>query len=809
MVVSMLLMLTACSSDILESFGSNDEATDGVPVTLTFKAAFPGGMGTRSTEDIKNLTLLVFNENHRYLYRVPATIGNVVAAPATITYEPENARTEIVGDKVREFTVTLMTSTKPRIIHFVADYDKNKLDNILGEDHSLEGADEGDVMPRIVSQDTKTYSYWQSFWFKNIDKNSFNNLGFKLLRDKAKITIQDEVPNTEFELKGFCLHNAPDRGTVVSFAPKKQLVPDGPRLFYRDVLYTFPIDPTETTIPSDVTLLDKLGDPTTNLAPIPVFEYSNSQADADKQMSVILYGKGKADAKPSYYKLDIVRDIYADQEHKTGYIGAQRFDIIRNYNYVVKIVSSKGKGYPTYEEAVRQPASNNLFGSVELQEFSDVTDGEYTLIVDNTNAIMTLPGHFYSPISFVGGVLDATSGPQHVSVYLNQKECTGPITGDPYIDHAEYDKSTGVLNVNVTNIPTDADKHYIFDVVGTSPNGATHIQRKIELILRKRYDFKMHLVEQDPTNKAQGSEVDVELTIPGTLPSTLYPFDVYIAADQLSPLVRGTINDHMKVLKFGKRTYYVYTVKTPPADGKDKVHTLHFQRTRTDGTCDVTAISDNFYNADAILPNGNSSQTDSRGLLTYTGISYTVPKVVPSEYRTKLEVSGAGAMGVTATMASAGYVEFTGLDAATESAPLTLTATMRLGNGDVKATKTLTVAEWKQQLANKQTTNLDITEVTIDEKAMYKGSNDDAYKQVPAGTTFTVKTSDTTGNVHVDIQSTGLGTYKMVVTGLKDIKAPIAFTSHTTIGGLPYETNSIYLSKIFDNPVIYLTRHFN
>lgn len=797
MVVSMMLMLASCNSDIVDSLSGSD-ATDGVPVTLTFQTAMPGmTMGTRSTSDIKNLTLLVFNDQHRYLYRAKATLVQIEDVPAGIDFWPHNVKYGPVDNKVYKFTVTLMTSTKPRIIHFLANY--AKLDSVLVDDQALEGADEGEVIPRIVSKDMDNYSYWQSFKFDNIDQNSFNGKAFELLRDKARIMVNNNKDVTGFELKGFAIHNAPDRGTIAPYISKTELNPLGPREMYRDVLYTFPLDPTETTLPPNITLKD-YGDVTTNTKELRLFEYSNSQAEASKQMSVIIYGKGKADQNYAYYKLDIVRNVYADPENKTGYIGAQRFDILRNNNYVVTITSANGKGYATYAEAVRQPASNNLFGSVELQDYADVTDGQYTLIVDNTNAIMTLPGYFYSPITFVGPNLEKPA--EHVAVYLNGKECTGAITGDPYIDYAQYNKTTGVLDVNVTNIPTDVDKTYTFNVVASPPNSPTHIQRTITLMLRKRYDFKLRLDDTDP-NRLQGSPVNLTFTVPGTLPSTLYPFDIYIAADQLSPLVTTTVNDQMKVLKQGQRTYYVYTVRTPSTT--DQEITLHFQRTRTNGTCDVTAISSNFNNTDIILPNDKSSPTNDRGLLTYTGISYTVPKIVPSAYRTKLAVSGVA--GVTATMASAGYVEFGGTGWSNATGNLTLTATMNLGNGTVTATKTMAVSEWKQLLADKKAMNLDISEVTVTEKAYYRLSNSAQYQAVPDGSNITINTSDPTFNNSNIAISTANGSYTMTVRNLQTVKRPIAFVAHATIGGIQYESNSVYLSKIIDNPVLYLTPH--
>ncbi|WP_025002385.1 hypothetical protein [Prevotella dentasini] len=161
-----------------------------------------------------------------------------------------------------------------------------------------------------------------------------------------------------------------------------------------------------------------------------------------------------------------MRDIYADAEKK-NFIGTQRIDLIRNYNYIVNIISSKGKGYPTYDEAVRNPASNNLFASVELQDYADISDGEYTLIVDNTNAIMTLPGSFTSPIKFYGKDIEPDHSGTYVRVYLNQKMCDGDITDDPYIDYAKYDQNTGLLSVNVKAIPVNEDKHYTFNVVAS------------------------------------------------------------------------------------------------------------------------------------------------------------------------------------------------------------------------------------------------------------------------------------------------------------------------------------------------------
>lgn len=799
----MLVMLTSCANDILEVFGGSGEATDGVPVTLTFEAAFPGGGApTRSVNSITNLTLLVFNEEHRYLYRAKATLEEIVDAPIGVTFLPDGVKEKPVGDKLYRFSVRLMTSSKPRIIHFVADYDN--LDAVMGDDLDHQGADEGEVVPPILSKDTDDFTYWQVFHFNNIEENSFKNKAFELLRDKARITVLND-PNSGFDLKGFSIHNAPNCGTIASYQSKLQLDPADPRAFYRDVMYTFPIDPTRPTVPANIELIKK-GATQSNLNPINIFEYSNTEAGPTKQLSIVLYGKRSVDTDYSYYKLDMVQDIYADADKKI-FVGTQHVDIVRNFNYIIKITSSNGTGYPTYDEAVRNPGSNNLFGSVELQDYGDVTDGEYTLVVDNTNAVMTLPGQFLSQISFSGKGLSNPPS-QDVRVFLNTHECDGDIQGDPYIDYAKYDRNTGVLNVNVKDIPTDADQHYTFNVVGTPPDKPqTHIQRTITLTLRKRYNFNLRLEEKDPIYRKQGSEVDLTFTIPGTLPSTLFPFDIYIAADQLSPLVNAQYNDQMKVLKVGKRTFYVYTVRTSSSTNQDV--TLHFQRTHTNGSCDVTFASTYFNNTDVVLPNNQSTSTDTRGKLSYSGLSYTVPKIVPSAYRTKLQVTGAA--GVTATMASAGYVEFSGLENANGGDHLTLTADMNLGNGTVKATKTLTVNEWKQSLANKTTMDLNISEVVLEGALKYQRNIGGTYEPVPKDPRyiFSVTTTEPSIRDAITMEVTSNGFYRMRVTHLETIKKPVSFAFHLldSYTGLSYESNSTYISKLFDNPSINLTTH--
>jgi len=79
---------------------------------------------------------------------------------------------------------------------------------------------------------------------------------------------------------------------------------------------------------------------------------------------------------------------------------------------------------------------------------------------------------------------------------------------------------------------------------------------------------------------------------------------------------------------------------------------------------------------------------------------------------------------------------------------------------------------------------------------------------VPTDSNFRVDTSDPNfNNSNITINLSGAGVYTMTVKNLQGVTKPIAFVAHATIGGVQYESNSAYLSKIIDHPVLNMTPH--
>lgn len=798
LLIGMIVMLTACNTDKMDELVPNGELKDGTPVTISFTAAVPNAPTTRNVDNVNNLYLVVFDQNHRYLYRTEAQIGGVVDADDITgeTYLPNNTM-DPIDNKLRRFTVTLLSSSEPRIIHFVANYDWAG----FPKDYEIEGTDEGQVIPQLFTERNDNTVYWQSFKFNTISLNAFDNIVFKLLRNQAKFTVKIGA-TADFTLTGFCVHNAPDKGTIAPFYSKTQLTNSGS--FYDDVLYDFPNDPIQSTVMANL-VLSPAGDVNTNKDPILTYEYRNAEAGASKQMFLIVKGKFTPTSPDTYYKVDLVSEI---KDEHGNYIGSTAFDIVRNNNYIININRVAQEGYATYQEAVIHPAGNNLFASVELEHFPTVSDGTYILSVDNTDAVVVLPGRFTAQIGF-----SSANSTRDVKVYYQNHLCDGAIAGDDYIDYANYNPDNGTLYVNVKDVPTNLEKTYTFNVIATpSENPTVHIQRAITLKVRPRFDFNAELVEHGGTNNPQGEQVDLTFTIPGTLPENLFPYDVYIAADQLSPYVTAGTNDGMVVEKIGTRIYYKYTVTTKPGN-TDIRQTLHFQRTSTDGSSVVTLVSGYYNDGDVILKNSSSvSQSDANsatGKLTFTGLSFTKPRAVFSDYRTTLSVDKPS---VTASMASAGYVKLTGLNTLSDSDNLKLTAALKEGGGTITCTKTLTVAEWKNLLGNEATSvDMDISSVFVTGSITYASWSGSAYGapvDVPTDANLTIIKEDGSMPGNATISLTSAGIFEMNVTGVENVKTPVAFR-------IEYPNNeyaprvlvaySQYLMQLIDNPSISLT----
>lgn len=582
---------------VREVVNTESVAKEGDSITLTGSLMMPDMVReTRSTVgDVEKLYLFVFDENHRFVQRATAQLTSGDRTPGAETHMP-GGKTAVLDNRVRNFSVKLLATSRKRIIHFVANYDM--LAN-RQEDYLLKDMDEGQFMSGLQAQYLGKPTLWRAFSFNGLSATSFNNRVFHLLRNQAEVQLV-MAPNVNFELSGFCLHNAPRRGTVAPYVAKQELSNTEPDEHYRDVLYSFPTTPDEPTLTSDKNVYDVLsanGDISpegwkTNKSNIALFEYRNSEADRDKQVSVIMYGKVRLNGRlerAGYYKIDLKEDVTVGG----NYVGSDPYDIVRNHLYKVTVTNVANKGYETLQQALDAPAGNNIFASVELQDYPQISDGKYKLDVGKTEVILTKPSTFETNISFVKVGQESNNLLGNVNVYYKRKPVATAFNNDPYIQSASF--SNGKLTI-VTRNPYPAQrKSYKFLVVGDNKdaNNPSRILRTINVTLRQPYQFNASLTNSSGQTSAQGKLMELAFDVPGSIPAQLFPYTVLIEAKGLTPLKDDYTNQNIKLVIRNKKIFYEYTVVTP-TNGQKRRETLYFKRNASSAAVGAVLSADLF-----------------------------------------------------------------------------------------------------------------------------------------------------------------------------------------------------------------------
>ncbi len=598
-------VFTGCQSmeemppELTQSEVANTEsvAQEGDSITVTGSLMMPDMVReTRSTVgDVEKLYLFVFDENHRFVQRAEAQLTSGDRPPGAETHMP-GGKTAVLDNRVRNFSVKLLATSRKRIIHFVANYD---MPANRQEDYLLKDMDEGQFMSGLQAQYLGKPTLWRAFSFNGLSATSFNNRVFHLLRNQAEVQLVMS-PNVNFELSGFCLHNAPRRGTVAPYVAKQELSNTDPDAQYRDVLYSFPTSPDEPTLTSDKNVYNVLsanGDISpegwkTNKSNIALFEYRNSEADRDKQVSVVMYGKVRLNGRlerAGYYKIDLKEDVTVGG----NYVGSDPYDIVRNHLYKVTVTNVANKGYETLQQALDAPAGNNIFASVELQDYPQISDGKYKLDVGKTEVIITKPSTFETNISFVKVGQESNNLLGNVNVYYKRTPVATAFNNDPYIQSASF--SNGKLTIVTRNPYPPQRKSYKFLVVGDNKdtNNPSRILRTINVTLRQPYQFNASLTNSSGETSAQGKLMELSFDVPGSIPAQLFPYTVLIEAKGLTPLKDDYTNQNIKLVIRNKKIFYEYTVVTP-TNGQVRRERLYFKRNLSSASVGAVLSADLF-----------------------------------------------------------------------------------------------------------------------------------------------------------------------------------------------------------------------
>ncbi len=442
---------------------------EGTEVTVSFEVVVPEYNIMKANGGVNDLHALVFDENGYLIVR--RQVQEIVS------------QTETGG----VFKVTLPSSTTKRIVHFISNYDWSTFNDV-----SQLGSNEASV---VALMSTNQAVFWSREVLDNgISENSFQGNPVTLLRNQAKISVTSVATNFTYE--GFTIHNTPEKGTVAPFNAT-----------------TLQFDENAISEPINVGLIPALQ---TNITTDEQYLFERKNKNASEITTVIV--KGTFNGNSYFYKIDLI-----DSDKV-------RYNIQRNYHYVVKINSVSKEGYTNFADALAGASHNNTALDPIIERYPMISDGfsklevERTLVIHtNVNQPFTVWYKYYPDIN------SNVSNNDGVSVTLAND---GAIADGTF----SFDNTTGTISATTASTqsatPTEAR------IIVSKGN----LARTIRVILRTPYSFSpITINDLNPAQLINNQEVNAALQyfIPNDFPDELLPLSVNIYSQGLYPAEPG------------------------------------------------------------------------------------------------------------------------------------------------------------------------------------------------------------------------------------------------------------------------------
>lgn len=514
LLVGSLLFPTACSHENIPTDSHHDAEKVHVNIGVRLsgssnvhsRAFGDQGTGTEGYYEFSDFYVAVFVDVNGVGY-----LEEFVKATQNPTWDAE--------DECWNFGVELTSSEHPRRLHFIANYPNLTMG--FGE--------EGQLIGRLLAKGNNHDVYWACRELEKIDDSLTTELqDVPLLRNYAMITLNDARTSTDnFVIDGYALYNVPIRGTVAPYNPSQTnkfahfVTSAGVCQSYQYMLGTEKYEGNEPF--DDGTLL------ATELVwknPADVtYMYERSNRTATQPTCMLI--KGRFDlggnitenTPTTYYKLDFVYDDEATQS-KVYY------NLLRNFIYKMNVNSVTGEGYASVQEALNQPACNNIGGDALAEDYTNISNGTSRLFVSTTSKLFTGSQTYelyYKYITYDENQHDLIISNGSVTVTAPEgnvlsnaasvaasDETTGP--------HAGWRKVT----LNSKAVSGIAQSQDILFAAGG-------LQRKVELLLRSPYVLSVNTPEE--VDRVSGTSLNVDITLPTDLPSSLFPLRLFISSE--------------------------------------------------------------------------------------------------------------------------------------------------------------------------------------------------------------------------------------------------------------------------------------
>lgn len=488
------------------------------------------------------------------------------------------------------FTAQLPSSSSNRIVHFISNYDWTGFNDIAGLSEA--------TVVALLS--TSNSAFWSRVELDNgISTTSFSGLTVSLLRNQAKISVVNEAD--ELIYNGFTIHNKPTKGSVAPFSSTNG---------FEEGVITEPLD--ISLIPAQVSEIS------TNEK----YLFERKNAYATNITTVIV--KGTYSGQQYYYKIDL---IDADKN---------RYDIERNYHYIVKIKTVTRAGYTSFEDALSGASHNNTALDPIIEKYPIISDGISKLEVEKTLVILTKPNQQFSVwAKYFPEISNESFDNTGVSVTL-QSGNTSIVGGS-----LNFNPSTGNITATGLNqLPVEPANARIVVSKGD-------LARTIRVVLRTPFTFDpITINDQNPGLVPDGQSMGVALkfNIPEDFPEDLFPLPIKIYSNGLYPATVG-----LEMVVEGSQIHYVYRAT------QRGFQTVNFKTNKSGNAETVTLKADYFadgaiaYNSFIVFKGnikyGSNNNVPNNATVTASTGSITIPTTgtysytPPSDYNVDTQVN--------------------------------------------------------------------------------------------------------------------------------------------------------------------------
>lgn len=502
----------ACTDEHIPT--SNHEVEEGTPVELRMSVAL-GEMNIASSRafgddiaDYPSLWVVAFDKDG-YL----------------VEYAKATGLTRLVGGTLHEteFSVILHATSEPRTLHFIANYTDGD------EKLSLEYGHESNVIGSLTVGNKKDVYWHRKVLSEGINTDqTYITANFRripLLRNFAKITVGVDQKVTNFILTGFYVLNVPTSGTVAPYSNgafvdymsdeegKTEEAKTYEKLNEENYIGTMPDDVGYGQNGSSIDWVT-----VTEEEPGSFYMYENTYKGVEnKTTSILIKGKFGDSSTETYYRADLTLPNVA-----TGL--SEYYHILRNFHYQLNITSVIAAGKDTPEAAIEAPANNNLSGSVQVQNLSNISDGTAKLEVSYTDMVLVSTDKVTLKYRFITNVGTGSVDNTRIEIYKPDGTVINSYTVAQSNELDENGNDTGWRVITITPVGTLPSSTQVQKI--TLYDETTKLRREVTYTLRPKLDMVVNCTPK--VESAVGESVVVNICIPDKLNENLFPLEFAI-----------------------------------------------------------------------------------------------------------------------------------------------------------------------------------------------------------------------------------------------------------------------------------------